>query len=47
MKALYKEIGRAAPSSAVSDMRAFTVCVGRRATPADYYAAGTVMKLYR
>ena len=37
-KALYKEIATSSPAAAVKDMKAFTINVGKRETPADLYA---------
>ena len=37
-KALYKEIATASPAAAVHEMKAFTINVGKRETPADLYA---------
>ena len=37
-KALYKEIATASPGAAVHEMKAFTINVGKRETPADLYA---------
>ena len=37
-KAFYKEIATSSPAAAVKDMKAFTINVGKRETPADLYA---------
>ena len=39
MQAMFQTIGEMSPEAGHKELRTFTVCVGRRATPADFYVS--------
>ena len=47
VQAMFQVIGEMTPAAGSRELRTFTVCVGRRETPADFYASDVKVTSHR